>query len=194
MNNFILTNTYNFIKNNSNHTEEELLKIKYGLEGVYLNITKIIIILLIGFILDYLDTVIITLTFFNFLRFFAFGLHAKKSWQCLIFSILLFNILPWIFINIAITTHIVIIISLVSLISFVLFAPSDTEKRPLTNKKKRIIRKVFSIIVGCIFILLSITFKNLQPTILCALLIESIMITPLSYRLLGLSYNNYKKS
>lgn len=193
MNNFILDKTLNFVKSNTEYDEHELLKIKYGLEGIYLTITKIVIILVIGIVFNYLETVIITLLFFNILRFFAFGLHAKKSWQCLILSILQFNVLPYLFLKIDIQLSLILILSIIAFISFILFAPSDTEKRPLKSKKKRIIRKICSIIsVICLFFI-TIYFKNLRAPILSSLLIESIMINPLSYKLLGLKYNNYKK-
>ena len=79
MNSFFMNKTMSFIKSNGKYSEEELLKIEYGMEGIFLTITKVLIILLIGIIFKYLDTVILTLLFFNILRFFAFGLHAKKS-------------------------------------------------------------------------------------------------------------------
>lgn len=194
MNELIINNIFTFIKNNTNHSEYELLKIKYGLEGVYLTITKTFIIIFIGIIFKYLDVVILTLIFFNIIRFFAFGLHAKKSYQCLILSILEFNILPYIFSNIDISIILIIIISIFSFISILLFAPSDTEKRPLTNKKKRIIRKVLSLIICLIYILLAFKLKSISHLIICALLIESIMINPITYKLLGLKYNNYKRA
>lgn len=192
MNELFVNSTFNFIKKNTNHTDYELLEIKYGIEGLYLTISKVIIILLLGYIFGYLKTIILTLLFFNILRFFAFGLHAKKSWQCLIISISQFNVLPYIFLHISINKYLIIFISIIAIVSFIMFAPSDTEKRPLTNRKKRIIRKIGSVIVGIVFFILALYFKNISVPILCSLIIETIMINPLSYKLLGLKYNNYK--
>lgn len=194
MSSLIINKTISFIKNHSDYSNTELNKIRYGIEGVYLTITKIIVVLLIGILFRYTDVIILMLLFFNILRFFAFGLHAKKSWQCLILSILGFNILPLIFMKTGTTSSfIIIIIGIISIISFLLFAPSDTEKRPLTNAKKRFIRKVLSIIVGTIYIILAFKIKYLMIPILCSLIIESIMINPICYRILGLKYRNYKK-
>lgn len=193
MNSFFMNKTMSFIKSNGKYSEEELLKIEYGMEGIFLTITKVLIILLIGIIFKYLDTVILTLLFFNILRFFAFGLHAKKSWQCLIVSIIQFNILPYILINISVGNLLIILIGIFSSLSFLFFAPSDTEKRPLTNKKKRIVRKVLSIITAIIFTIVALHFNFISEVIVSALLIESFMVNPLSYKMLGLKYNNYKK-
>ena len=192
MNSFFMNRTMTFIKSNGKYSEEELLKIEYGMEGIFLTITKVLIILLIGIIFKYLDTVILTLLFFNILRFFAFGLHAKKSWQCLIISIIQFNILPYILINITISNSLIISVGIFSSLSFLFFAPSDTEKRPLTNKKKRIVRKVLSIITAIAFTTIALHFNFISEVIVSALLIESFMVNPLSYKMLGLKYNNYK--
>lgn len=192
MNNIIVNYTFNYIKKNSNYSEDELNKIKYGLEGIYLTNIKIIIILAIGFIFNYLDIILLTLIFFNILRFFAFGLHAKKSSQCLILSIFEFNILPLIIQKIDISILFVVLIFIFSFISFLLFAPADTEKRPLTNKRKRITRKILSLIACIIFLILSLSCDYLRNPIVTSLIIESIMINPISYKLLGLKFNNYK--
>lgn len=192
MNQLFINTTMKFIQNNSHHSQEDLNKIQYGLEGVYLTLSKTIIILLIGVLFHYLDTVLLTLLFFNVLRFFAFGLHAKKSIHCLILSIFNFNILPYLFLNIQINKTIVTVIFLFTLASFLLFAPSDTVKRPLTNKRKRIIRKILSIISVVLLLFLIYYFSIFKVSILCAWIVESIMINPISYRLLGLPYNNYK--
>ena len=194
MSNFIVNKTINFIKKYSDYSETDLNKINYGIEGVYLTISKILVILIIGIIFKYLGVIILTLLFFNILRLFAFGLHAKKSIHCLILSIIEFNILPFVIMNINISYYGILLIGIFSFISFLLFAPSDTEKRPLTNKRKRIIRKISSLIVCIIYILICFKFNFLKNAICCSLLIESIMVNPLCYYILGLKYNNYKKT
>ena len=193
MSRFLTDFTFKFIKNNSSYSQEELLKIKYGIEGIYLTIVKMIIILAIGIIFNYFDVLILTLVFFNILRFFAFGLHAKESWQCLIISLIQFNLIPYILLKVNIPNWFYIFVFIGSFISFLLFAPSDTEKRPLTNKKKRIIRKSLSIVCVFVYALIAYKFSYFKIPIICSLLIESFMVNPFSYKLLGLSYNNYKK-
>lgn len=193
MQDVIVDKALDFINKNTKYDENELKKIRYGLEGIYLTITKIIIVLVIGVFFHTLDSVLLTLLFFNILRFFAFGLHAKKSYQCLILSIIQFNILPLLFNYLFNNTLAIYIVFVIALLSFILFAPSDTVKRPLRNKKKRIIRKILVIITSFIYIYVAFNFINIRSAILSSLIIESFMINPLSYKLLGLPYNNYKK-
>ena len=47
----VMNYTMNLIKNNGNYDEEKLAVIKYGLEGLYLTISKLIIILLLSALL-----------------------------------------------------------------------------------------------------------------------------------------------
>ena len=75
--------------------------------------------------------------FVNFLRIFAYGLHAKKSWHCYISSIFAFIIAPMFFTNLELVLYQKIVIFIATLLSFILFAPADTYKRPLVNDRHR---------------------------------------------------------
>ena len=48
----VLTKSINFISQYKEYSEEELEKINYGLEGLYLTITKLVIIVLLSIILN----------------------------------------------------------------------------------------------------------------------------------------------
>ena len=72
-----LTNSVKFItKYNKNYSEDDLDKIKYGLEGLYLTFTKLVIIALISLILGIFKEVVLVLIFLNIIRYPAFGVHA----------------------------------------------------------------------------------------------------------------------
>lgn len=193
MGNYLANFTIKFIQSNSSYSDNDLLKIKYGIEGIYLTLVKIIIMLLIGLIFNYFSVVLFTMVFFNILRFFIFGLHTNESWQCLIISLIQFNLIPYIFLNINISIFFMYLIFIISFFSFLLFAPSDTKKRPLTNKNKRIIRKILSIVCLLIYAVIIFQFNHFKIPIICSLIIGIFVVNPFSYRLLGLSYNNYKK-
>ena len=53
MKSFFINNSIKIITNyNKNYNQEELEKLKYGLEGIYLTITKTIIIILLGILFN----------------------------------------------------------------------------------------------------------------------------------------------
>lgn len=169
-------------------------KIRYGLEGLYLTITKLFFIIIISIILGIFKEMFTLLLIFNGIRLTAFGVHAKRSIDCLISSIIFFITFPFICINlnIPILTKIIISLPIVCLIG--ILAPADTEKRPLINKKKRIIYKILSIIISIIYMALSIIITNniLSNCFIFALIIQIIIMLPITYKIFGVKYNNYK--
>lgn len=182
-------------KYNPNLSKKQMDTIKYGLEGLYLSITKLIIIFIISIFLGISKEFIILIIIFNGIRLFGFGVHAKKSIDCLISSSIFFIIFPIIckYITIPMIYKIIISIPLIILIS--IFAPADTEKRPLKNKRKRNIYKFLTIIIALIYTYLSIIIKDntLSNCFLAAIIIQTIIILPITYKLFGVQYKNYKK-
>ena len=72
------------------YDNDKLEIIEYGLEGLYLTFTKLIIIACLSIILGKLKNVLLLLILFNIIRFSSFGLHANKSSHCLLISTILF--------------------------------------------------------------------------------------------------------
>jgi len=190
----VLTKSINFISQYKEYSEEELEKINYGLEGLYLTITKLVIIALLSIILNIFKEVMIILVLFNIIRYFGFGIHARKSSECLLSSIFCFIILPYFLLNIKLDNITNLIIGILCIINFLLFAPADTVKRPLKNKKKRMIRKTLTTITGIIFIAISMIFEgsSISTLFIASVIIEVIMINPITYLILRQPYNNYK--
>ncbi len=190
----VLTKSLNFITKYKNYSEEDINKLKYGLEGIYLTITKMIIIVLLSIIFGIFREVIILLFLFNIIRYFGFGVHARKSSECLISSILLFIVFPFVFLKWSISKDILFYLSIISLITFIPFAPADTIKRVFKNKKKRYIRKILTILVGIIYLIISLMTKGkiMSKLLQLSIIIQAIVINPLTYKILKQSYNNYR--
>lgn len=192
MKEMFLKNTVDFLKKYDNYSEEEIEKLKYGLEGIYLTFYKLIVILALSLLLDFFKEEILVLIFFNIIRFTGFGFHADKSWQCLLLSILYFIAIPLFFLNLELSKNMVIIICLICILSYLFFAPADTIKRPLPNKRKRIIRKITTVAMGIVYTLLVFTIPQLQGVLLSSMVIQAILINPLLYKIFGQPFNNYK--
>lgn len=175
-------------------SDEEIEKIRYGIEGIYLSITKLLIVFALALCLGILKEVIILLCFYNLLRFFGFGYHAETSKQCLIISIILFCLVPYLVMKNIIIMKYKLLIFIPCIINFLIFAPADTIKRPLTNRKKRIIRKIIlTILTTLMFIISNYVSDNISALLMLSIIIESIMVNPIIYILTGQPFNNYKK-
>ncbi len=186
-----LKHSLQLITANREWDEESLEKIRYGLEGIYLTIVKLVILLALAIILNIERLFLINLVFFNILRFFAFGVHARNSTQCLITSTVMFIIFPILSTSIDFPLPVQIIIASICVLLFLLYAPADTHKRPQKNRKKRQIRKAFAVTIAIVYVLLIIMLKDLSQIILCSLMTETIMILPITYRILGVPYKNH---
>lgn len=186
-----LKHSLQLITANKEWDEKSLEKIRYGLEGIYLTIVKLVILLALAIILNIERLFLINLVFFNILRFFAFGVHARNSTQCLITSTVMFIIFPILSTSIDFPLPVQIIIASICVLLFLLYAPADTHKRPQKNRKKRQTRKAFAVTIAIIYVLLIIMLKDLSQIILCSLMTETIGILPITYHILGVSYKNH---
>lgn len=179
---------------NKDLSQRDIDKIKYGLEGLYLTITKLIFIIIVSIILGIWKETLLLILIFNGIRLTAFGVHAKRSIDCLISSTLFFILFPILCIKLTIPliVKVILFISLTILIG--IFAPADTEKRPLINKKKRKIYKILSIIISIIYMTIAIVIKDntLSNCFIFAIVIQIIIMLPITYKIFGVSYNNYK--
>lgn len=184
----------NIKKNKSDLNEEQLEIIEYGLEGLYLTIIKIIIILLLAIVLDILKETVLMIIFYNVTRFFTFGLHAKTSTACLITSLLLFIGGTYLATYLQIPLIVKIILSVICLILICIYAPADTEKRPLINPKKRKRFKIQSIIISIIMgtLIIYLNDSYISNFMVIGQLEAVIMILPITYKAFDLPYNNYK--
>ncbi len=189
-----LSSCVSFINRYYNYSGKDLKKLEYGLEGLYLTLTKTIVIFICAIILGIFKEVLIILVLFNLIRYTGFGFHAEKSYQCLICSLINFILLPLFFLNIHLPQEISLFICMICIFNYLLFAPADTVKRPLPNKKKRIIRRVLTVIIGILYTLVMLIFDNdyISGLILTSLIIEVIVINPITYKIFKQPYNNYK--
>lgn len=180
-------------KNNKNTNEEQLEVIQYGLEAIYMTITKTIILFFIAFLLGILKELIIFLPFYILIRMFSFGLHAKTSTQCLISSSLIFLISTFICTYLNLHIYIRTLLGISSILAIYKWSPADTEKRPIVSKKRRQVYKTLSTIIAITFSFLSIFITNsfISNCLVISITVQSFMVCPYVYKLFKLPYNNY---
>lgn len=195
MKNKVVNKIINIIQKYYNYDEIKIKEIRYGLESIYLTIVKLIVIIILSIIIHTFKELCLFMLCYGILRATGFGLHAKNSLECWIFSIVLFVLFPFLIKTLTINNIYFLAGSILLLPLIIIYAPADTEKRPLINKKKRITYKVITSIITIIYIFI-IYFKNniyISKILFFSILLESLLVLPISYRLLGLKYDNYKR-
>lgn len=193
MKKIIIAKVMNYIKKYKDYSDTELAEIEYGLVGIYLTISKLIIISILAIILGIFKEMIIFLVFFNMIRTPAFGLHATKSWICLISSAIIFLLIPYLCSIIEIHIFVKTIIGVLNTILIYNYAPADTKKRPIVNKKHRFRLKAIATAIALCFSILSLIIANdfIANCMILSLILENFLISPITYKLFKLPYNNY---
>ncbi|WFD09945.1 accessory gene regulator B family protein [Tepidibacter hydrothermalis] len=180
-----------YIKNKS---EDDLEIAKYGLNLFLMELYKLPIFLGLAYFLGMLKYSILSYLLFGFIRGKAHGIHMKNGKLCLFYSCISFFSLIYISRLLSLTISIKLCISTFILYILYKYAPADTEQRPLLNALTRKKKKISSILVGIIYIILSLvcTTQTISNIFLFVMLLECIAIHPITYKIFDRRYKNYE--
>lgn len=183
-----------FIGETLSSSDDDLEKIEYGIKVVLANFFKLIILFSTAYILGVFKYTVIAFVVFAILRTFACGAHANSSILCIVINYTLFLGNVYASIYIPLNKLCISLIFLISLILIYIYAPADTAERPLVSKRLRRNLKIKSLVTVIFFFIITIFIKNniYINLITFAIFEEALAITPISYKLLGKTYNNYE--
>lgn len=162
--------------------------IYYGLQNIIGELPKGIFILIAAWLCGVLDLVLIGTIPFLIYRGFAGGVHLKTHISCLIISILLIIGSAFLAKNVLFENPALIytVLMLFNLVLAILYAPADTENRPIMKESQRKRQKIESIIMIIFIYFLNmfiIKGQSIASLNMYMLTVESFMITPIAYRL-----------
>ena len=194
MKNIIINNVMGFVLKYNNYDGVKKEELEYGIISIYLLITKLIVILVIAAILNIFKEVIAFTLIYIPIRAVSFGMHATKSWICLIASTIMFIGLPILSKYLVLPLFIRSLIGVISILLMFKNSPADTKNRPIINKNRRLFFKYFSVLIAFIYSLTSMFINNIfiGNSLMFSLLMQCFMTSPLIYKLFNLPYNNYK--
>ena len=196
MRDYLVGNSLNIIKKqNPDYSNEKIEILEYGLTGLYIFISKSIVIFSIAYFLGILKELIIFMIIYNLIRTVSFGMYATSSMACLIGSAISFLLATYLCKFFALPIGFKIVFGIIAIIYVYLHSPADTEKRPIISPKRRLIYKVLSTLISIIMVICSILIDNMfiSNSFIIALLIQCFMISPFAYKITGQKYDNYKE-
>lgn len=181
------------IISNKGYDNMRIKKLKLGLDVLIINLPKYIILFLLSYYLGILFYSLTMCSVFGILRSTSFGTHANSSASCLFSSLFIFIGGVYISKYIYISPQIYLVAFLLLLVFYYKFCPADTAKRPLLNKNHRKRLRNKTLFTLCILLGIGLITTNLvlRNIILIASIYELILILPITYKILGRSYNNY---
>ncbi len=174
-----LLNSLKKFLNDNNYDNDSIKKIIYGVEAVYINITKVVLIIFISFLLERLVETIFLLLLVAIVRRYAYGVHMPGNVSCVFFSILLFNIAPMMIVGNNLQMFFIIILSIMSSL---FFAPAISKKgRKIDDKERQKLKIKSNIIVLILCLLITLNITYIDKMILSTLFIQSIIVNPVTF-------------
>lgn len=171
-------------------SEEKLAEINYGIAIFIANSYKMLIIFILAIIMDVFKYFLVAFMSFGILRSFASGVHAKREWTCLPTSILIFFSIIYLGRLVDLGIYPISFIYFLCFLVMVKYAPADTEERPIVSRKLRKKLKIMSCITLIFLYAISLYYigTSISSIIVFSVLIESVLIIPITYRLTSRMY------
>ncbi|WP_352420139.1 accessory gene regulator B family protein [Proteiniborus sp.] len=158
--NFLIDKIHNYFKNHINLSEYDSIKLKYILEVILNELSKIIVLFLIFSFLNEQRSFIYCLISLIPLRAYTGGIHYKTYMGCLIFSGIFFLISIYLSNKFSPNYFNVMIQLVFSLLVIVLLAPITSKTRPKYSNKKILKFKFFSILIVLFHFIMYFATKN----------------------------------
>lgn len=183
------------IKTYESYDEIKLEEIRYGLVSIYLSVTKAIFIFSLAWVLGIIGEVIVFTIIYNVIRSTSFGLHATKSWICLLSSTLIFISVPYLCTFISFNMYHKLLLGSICSVLIYKNSPADTDKRPIVSLKRRRVYQLLSTLIAIFYTILSMIVTNnfIENSLIFSLIAQCFVISPYVYRFFHLPYDNYKR-
>lgn len=185
----------NRIRNKMPEIDEERAEIiNYGLHLVIGEVPKTFLFITIAIILGIFKEFCITMLVIFPYRAFSGGFHLKTHIGCILATSIYYCGIAYISQYQIFSSEIrYILIQLVWVFGMImcrLYAPADTENVPILRKKDRKIKQILSYIILTITLIIGLIVKDyiISNIIILGMLVQSIMITRLAYKLTNNKY------
>ena len=169
--------------------DERAEAINYGLQLIVGEVPKMFITLAIAYILGIFELTLITILIILPYRVSSGGFHLKTHIGCIISTTLFYCGIPKISNYIYLYSQAKIIFVLFALIFGIIiitkYAPADTEYVPILRKKDRKQKQILSYITYIAGLIIALIISNnvISNIIIIGYFVQTIMITPLAYKI-----------
>ena len=175
-------------------TDEKAEEINYGLQLLIGELPKTFIFILISILLGVFKEFLITIIVIFPYRAFSGGFHLKTHLGCILGTSMFYCGIAYIskfsLFSYNIKYILTILIWIFGILMCRLYAPADTENVPILRKKERKTKRILSYIVLTITLIIGAVIKNntISNIIILGMLVQSIMISKLAYRITNNKY------
>lgn len=174
--------------------EQRAEVIDFGLHILIGEMPKTFIFIFISLLLGMFKEFVITFLVIFPYRAVSGGFHLKTHIGCIVATSLVYCGVPYISEKIIIAQEfkyiLITLIWIFGMLMCKLYAPADTENIPILRKKERKTKRILSYIVLTITLIIGVVIKNntISNIIILGMLVQSIMISKLAYRITNNKY------
>lgn len=188
--------TKKIIQSVDGYDESKADEINYGLQLLIGEVPKFFIILLLAFLLHMFKLTLISFLIILPYRAFSGGFHLHTHLGCIVVTSLLYIGTPYLasILNFNDTIK-YILIAITFIFSFAMiakYAPADTENVPVLQKKERRKRKIWSFVIAGVELVIAIfiPYKVVSNMIIIGILVQTLTLTRLAYKITNNKYGN----
>ena len=174
--------------------EQRAEVIEFGLHILIGEVPKTFIFIFISLLLGMFKEFVITFLVIFPYRAVSGGFHLKTHIGCIVATSLVYCGVPYISEKIIIAQEfkyiLITLIWIFGMLMCKLYAPADTENIPILRKKERKTKRILSYIVLTLTLIIGAVIKNntISNIIILGMLVQSIMISKLAYRITNNKY------
>lgn len=175
-------------------TDEKAEEINYGLQLLIGELPKTFIFILISILLGVFKEFLITIIVIFPYRAFSGGFHLKTHLGCILGTSMFYCGIAYIS-KLSLFSYntkyiLTILIWIFGMLMCKLYAPADTENVPILRKKERKTKRILSYTVLTITLIIGAVIKNntISNIIILGMLVQSIMISKLAYKITNNKY------
>lgn len=140
-------------------SNEDIRKMKYSMQVIWNEVTKLIILLFLFMLLDKVNLFIFSVGILFSIRVLSGGLHFKGSLICLMATLCFFSLVLLVLPNlIVLSLNLAIVLMAISTIIIYSFSPIPSSFRPIVNQKRKRTLKYLSAFTTLIWILILFKF------------------------------------
>lgn len=168
--------------------------INYGLQLLFGEIPKTLIIIGLACILGVLELTILAILLMLPYRTVSGGVHLKTHIGCIVATSLFYIgtaiLSKYIILEKTIQYIITVAVWIFSIAMIKLYAPADTEAVPILREKERKIKKILSYVIMSLMLIFSLFIKNtvISNILLFGTILQTIAITRFMYKITGNKY------
>ena len=174
--------------------EKRAEAINYGLQIIIGEVPKMFITLAVAYLLGVLKLTLVMVILLLPYRAFSGGFHLKTHIGCIVSTTIYYcgvaKISEYIFLYNPTKLIFILSVWIFGVIMIILYAPADTENVPILRKKERKQKKILSYISFTLGLIVAaiITNNSVANILILGSLLQSIMITPVAYKLTNNKY------